>query len=328
MGLSVMSAVNQGGAFERPPGLAQLEARKAEIAAELAKAVRAAVARNDTDHPAFHGCIDWHSAVHGTWALAAYMRMTGDRQDQALIAASLTPDNLAAERAHLRAHLDFEMPYGRAWFLRLAVEHKSAFAGDDALRPMADEVLASMLGYYRRVVPDPNRGSYASDSWALINMHAYAEWAGDTAALERIRALATAHFIERAGECDYALETGHFMGVGTNRAWLASKVLTQEAFDAWAEAFFRRSGMPKPVTSPINWHHHGLNFNRAWALAQLHAASGSPDAKAAYLAAYVAHFRETYETPRLWRGSYRGVGHWVPQFGMLALQPLFARAAK
>ena len=72
MGLSVMSAVNQGGAFERPPGLAQLEARKAEIAAELAKAVRAAVARKDTGHAAFHGCIDWHSAVHGAWALAAY----------------------------------------------------------------------------------------------------------------------------------------------------------------------------------------------------------------------------------------------------------------
>jgi hypothetical protein len=315
-----MSAVNQ--TCEGPPGLAELEAGKAQIAAELAKAVRAAVARNDTDHPAFHGCIDWHSAVHGTWALTAYMRMTGDRQDDALIEASLSLETIAAELATLRARPDFEMPYGRAWFLRLACEHKRA-AGSEALQPMAEEVLASMLGYYRRVVPDPNRGSYASDSWALINMHDYAECAGNVAALETVRALVASHFIERQGECDYAPDTGHFMCVGTNWAWLASKVLAQDAFDGWAEAFFRRSGMPKPVTGPVNWHHHGLNFSRAWGLARLAAASGSPDAREAYLAAYVAHFRETYETPRLWRGSYRGVGHWVPQFGMLALQPLF-----
>ena len=85
----------------------------------------------------------------------------------------------------------------------------------------------------------------------------------------------------------------------------------------------RSSGLPRPVTQPVNWHHHGLNFSRAWGLWGLHAASGSAKAKDAYLAAYVAHVRESYENPELWRGSYQGVGHWVPQFGMFALQPLF-----
>ena len=86
--------------------------------------------------------------------------------------------------------------------------------------------------------------------------------------------------------------------------------------------------MPQPVTRPLSWHHHGLNFSRAWGLWHLHAASGRAEQREAYLAAYIAHFREGYERPALWRGSYEGVGHWVPQFGMLALQPLFGDSGR
>lgn len=302
--------------------LAPLLEARVEIARALAEHIRRGVTRTDTGHAAFHGCLDWHSAVHGVWALVAYSRMTGDRQDEPLIAELLSPGKLTAERAFLRDHPGFEMPYGRAWFLRLAREHELAF-GNGGLRPMAEDVLASLRAHYGARPPDPRRGSYASDSWALINMHDYAAWSADAAARETIRGWVDAHFVNAAEGCDYAPETGHFMAVCTNWAWLVSKVLPQGRFDAWAEAFFARPGLPRPVTHPVNWHHHGLNFSRAWGLSALHAASGSASAKQAYLEACVAHFRETYDNPALWRGSYEGVGHWVPQFGMLALQPLF-----
>jgi Protein of unknown function (DUF2891) len=325
-GLLAMSVVNQSNAADTPQVLAPLLEHKAKIAAELAKTVRVCVARKDTGHPAFHGCIDWHSAVHGVWALTAYARMTGDKQDAPLIAATLGTGKIAAERNYLRAHPDFEMPYGRAWFLRLADEQLAS--GDDSLKPMADEVLASMLAYYRKRAPDPRRGSYASDAWALINMHDYAAATSDATALAAIRGWVEAHFVKNQSSCDYALETGEFMAVCTNWAWLVSKVLVGQEFDSWASAFFERSGLPRPVLQPVNWHHHGLNFSRAWGLWHLYAASGQASARQAFLEAYVAHFRQTYERPQQWRGSYEGVGHWVPQFGMLALQPLFAPAAK
>jgi hypothetical protein len=113
------------------------------------------------------------------------------------------------------------------------------------------------------------------------------------------------------------------MAVCTNWAWLVSRVLTQDQFDRWAEAFFARLGLARPVAQPSNWHHHGLNFSRSWGLYALHVASDSASAKRAYLQAYIAHFRATFDDAALWRGNYEGVGHWVPQFGMLALQPLF-----
>jgi len=322
VGLLAMFVGSEGRAAEPPRVLLPFVEAKADIAKELASTVHRCVSRKDTDHHTFHGCIDWHSAVHGVWALTAYSRMTGDKQHEALIARTLSPGNIAAERDFIRARGDFEMPYGRAWFLRLAREHQLAF-DSDALKPMAEEVLASLLAYYRRRRPDPRRGSYESDSWALINMHDYASWSQNAPALEAVRGWVDAHFVNYDGACDYGLEAGHFMAVCTNWAWLVSKVLDQAQFDSWASAFFARPGLPRPVTQPANWHHHGLNFSRAWGLWGLYSASGSAAAKQAYLDAYVAHFRETYERPARWRGSYEGVGHWVPQFGILALQPLF-----
>jgi hypothetical protein len=304
---------------------ALIEARR-EIARELVEPVRAAVVRRDTGHAAFHGCVDWHSAVHGVWALAAYRRMTGDTLCDALLEQTLRPETLAAERTLLSARPDFEMPYGRAWFLRLAREHE-LLMGNGALqpilRPTAREVLASMLAYYAARAPDPRRGSYASDSWALINMLDYARWCGDAAAEAAVCGLVEAHFLAFGSGCDYGPEAGHFMAVATNWAWLVSKVQPREGFACWQQGFFGRAGLPRPVAWPANWHHHGLNFSRAWGLWALSAAGAPGAAGEACLAAYAAHFRAAYETPALWRGSYRGVGHWVPQFGMLAVQPLF-----
>jgi hypothetical protein len=300
---------------------ALLEARTT-VATELVLPIGKCVARRDTGHDAFHGCIDWHSAVHGSWALIAYANMTGDNRYGPLLSHTLDRGRVASERALLRASFEFEMPYGRAWFLRLAREHEARHR-DGALKPMADDVLASLMAYYRGRRPNPRSGSYRSDSWALINMHDYAAWSGDGAALDAIRGWVHAHFVPHSGGCDYDLEIGHFMAVCTNWAWLVSKVLEPGRFDRWADAFFERPGLPSPVTRPLNWHHHGLNFSRAWGLWGLHTASASASRKRAFLHAYVAHFRATYEKPAHWRGSYEGVAHWVPQFGMLALQPLF-----
>src|SRR5262245_34376899 len=61
----------------QPPSLAPLAERKNAIAADLARQAALCSARRDTDHFAFKGCIDWHSAVHGVWALLAYEKATG-----------------------------------------------------------------------------------------------------------------------------------------------------------------------------------------------------------------------------------------------------------
>src|SRR6202008_2949034 len=55
------------------------------------------VLRHDTIHPAFHGCIDWHSACHAIWALLAYRGQSGDPRYDAIVDSILMPAKIEAE---------------------------------------------------------------------------------------------------------------------------------------------------------------------------------------------------------------------------------------
>src|SRR5262249_33537440 len=79
-------------------------------------------------HPAFYGCFDWHSAVHGHWMLVRLLRTRLALPEAAAIRAALdanlTAANLAAEVAYFAApnRASYERPYGWAWLLQLAAE--------------------------------------------------------------------------------------------------------------------------------------------------------------------------------------------------------------
>src|SRR5262249_57786098 len=55
-------------------------------------------------HPAFYGCLDWHSAVHGHWMLARLLRTQPALREAAAIraalGANLTAANIAGEVAY------------------------------------------------------------------------------------------------------------------------------------------------------------------------------------------------------------------------------------
>lgn len=300
-----------------PQGLLDLYKERKGIAEALGEAIANCVGRSDTDRPAFHGCVDWHSSVHGVWALIAYSRATGDQQYDWLVQSVLTPETVAAERNYLARNPQFELPYGRAWFLRLAVEYKLRY-GDDLLAGMAGDVFKSLMERYKTRKINPSSGAYDSDSWALINMYDYAKAERDEASLQTMKEWITKSFAQPGASCKASWEGTEFMAVCANWAWLASRVLTGQALKDWADAFFR-GGLPKPVSAPKGWHAYGLNFSRAWGLWRLYQATG--DNK--YADVYVAHFREAYGKPANWRGEYLGVGHWVPQFGMFAILSLY-----
>src|SRR5512135_1266617 len=86
-------------------------------------------------HPAFYGCFDWHSSVHGHWMLVRLLRaLPGWPDDPAVrsaLAANLTREKLQAERAYLDGpnRRSFERTYGWTWLLKLAEE---LYLWDDA----------------------------------------------------------------------------------------------------------------------------------------------------------------------------------------------------
>src|SRR5881628_4153790 len=91
--------------------------------------------------PAFYGCYDWHSSVHGHWLLVRLLRtfpnasFAGAARDA--LRKSLTAENLKQEAAYIRGEgrASFERPYGLAWLLQLCAELREW--DDDQAREMA-----------------------------------------------------------------------------------------------------------------------------------------------------------------------------------------------
>jgi hypothetical protein len=308
-----------GSAAQVPSSLAPLLEQKESIVSDLARQVAYCSQRRDNpQYPAFKGCIDWHSSVHGIWALVAYERATGNRQYAPLVSSILARDALALERDHLRQSLQFEMPYGRAWFLRLAIDHHKLTGADDLL-PFADDVASSMRDYYRSHTIDRFSGAYRSDSWALINLLDYARHRHFSDLETELIGWIKTSFVDANPKCSFDRERGEFMAICTNWAALVSRVLDRQSYAQWLDKFIATNGLPVAIARPNGDHEYGLNFSRAWGLWDIYDKTGREDV----IKAYAEHLERGLTPASNWRGSYTAVGHWVAQFGMFAAQPLF-----
>ncbi len=300
-----------------------LRQNKEQIALALTVPIAACVQRYDTAHAAFHGCIDWHSAVHGTWALVAYTAMTNDRRYEPLIHQTLTEQNLAEEAALLKENEAFENPYGRAWLLRLGLEYEHRYH-NGRLQPIAEIAAASLLAHYQQNPPNPRSVEYNNAAWALINLVDYYEFIKEADQAGAVKKLIRTYFVDDQEGCDAEHDRDGFMAICTNWAWAASKVMTHEEFTQWAKAFIPIDKLPQPITDPLTAHDYGLNFSRAWGLWEVYLVTKQPQ----YLESYVKHFSAAFDTPDNWRGDYGTIGHWVPQFGLFALQALFGSPSR
>ena len=281
---------------------------------DLAAITREALQRHDTDAPVFHGCCDWHSAVHGHWALMRVMRATGDRQDEAFLRASLTREGLAKEVASLDNDPGFEMPYGRAWFLRMAIEHDDVFH-DDTVREAASAVADSLFHYLGKLPRTPYRGEYDNDSWALVQLSAWARHVGDTERLAEIDRWIREDFLASRARLasDDDPRRREFFSRWGNWAYLVARTQPDDALRAWYAD--HPLGDPDPVWRLGSAHHLGMDWSRAWAIGTLARRLEDPSLRWSYL----RHVEAGLEQRGLYAGRYLEYDHWVPQFAVYAL---------
>jgi hypothetical protein len=227
--------------------------------------------------PAFYGCYDWHSSVHGHWMLARVAHLYPDlpfsERALAALSKSITPGHIAQETAYLNAtgRATFERPYGLAWLLALAQElreMKSPLAGTiRALELAAVERLSAWLPKLSHPV---RSGEHSQTAFALGLALDYADSA-DPALAALIRQRARGFFeSDKACPASYEPSGEDFLSPCLAEADLMRRVLSPAAFSKWLSQFLPALPFePLVVTDPSDGklaHLDGLNLSRAWML--------------------------------------------------------------
>jgi Protein of unknown function (DUF2891) len=293
-------------------------------------------------HPAFHGCYDWHSAVHTHWLLVRLLRRHAGAIDRAaavaVLDAHLTTANLAAEAAVLRAEPSFERPYGWAWLLALAAECAQAAADlaparrwTAALAPAADVVAGLVLDWLARAGRPVRDGTHASTAFALGLLHDAGESLGRDELVAAVRSSVQDWFVpDRDAPLAWEPSGQDFLSPGLSEADLVRRVLPSDAFAGWLTSFWPAlgAGGPRVLLEPVAvldrtdgqlGHLDGLNLSRAAALARLAAALPAGDPRTPVLAASAAAHRSA-GLAALAEDGYAST-HWLGTFAMLALEP-------
>ena len=287
--------------------------------------------------PAFYGCYDWHSDVHGHWLLVRLLRLFPHAPFAAPARAALertfTAPNIGAEVAYLKAEgrAPFERPYGLAWLLRLAAELR-AWDDPDARRwrttlaPLETEAAIRLANWLPKLHYPIRIGEHDQTAFSFGLIW---DWAG-IAQDARMRALlqdAAQRFYLKDRNCPLAYEPSgeDFLSPCIAEADFMRRALPPPAFAAWLAEFLPQiptkggsswltPGVVTDRSDPKLAHIDGLNLSRAWMLQGI--AQGLPATdprRPALLSASRQHAEAAL--PFVTGEHYEG-GHWLGTFAV------------
>ena len=285
--------------------------------------------------PAFCGCYDWHSSVHGHWLLArlsrTYPKAPFAADARKALQQSLTAAKIKQEATYLAAkgRSSFERPYGLAWLLQLCAElHEwddpMAHQLSENLQPL-ERAAVQRLSSWLPKLSDPVRiGEHDQTAFALGLMLDYARAVGN-ADFEKIAADAARRFFfdDKDGPLSYEPSGEDFLSPCLAEADVMRRILSSDEFATWLSRFLPQiptnAGSPwlAPVISPDPSdpklaHLDGLNLSRAWMLEGI--ASGLPandSRRPALEAAAATHAKAGLAAVT---GEHYEGGHWLGSF--------------
>lgn len=290
-------------------------------------------------HPAFYGCFDWHSSVHGHWMLTRLLRLHPDLPSAGEIRARLeshfSSEAIAEEARYMEraSARSFERPYGWAWTLRLACELDG---WDDAqskqwrehIRPLETRVVERLIDYLGKLTHPVRTGVHPNTAFALAESLDYARRTGRKDLETTVLARSRAYFLKDRS-CPFAYEPSgeDFFSPCLEEADLMRRVLPREEFSFWLLRFWpelsrakKAALSPAVVTDPTDpklVHLDGLNLTRAWTLKGIAAALTSGDPRRSILEkTALAH--EKAGLGRVSSGNYEGE-HWLASFAVYLL---------
>lgn len=285
-------------------------------------------------HPAFYGCFDWHSSVHGHWMLVRLLKLFPNLPQNEEIRQKLA-ENLSAENIRVEVALfnglnnSFERTYGWAWLLQLQAELLSwedplGKALAENLRPLA----ARVTGLYKMYLPKMNYpvrvGEHTNLAFGLRLAYDYAALAGDRELVDVITETAL-RFYAQDRDCPLSWEPGgaDFLSPCLEEADLMWRIMPTADYQKWVTRFLPRlfeksfhldPGTVSDRTDGKLVHLDGLNLSRAWCL---YGIAKHTDRNTAHLLGLAQTHLEA-ALPHVASGEYMGE-HWLASFAVYAL---------
>ncbi len=287
--------------------------------------------------PAFYGCYDWHSSVHGHWLLARLARTFPQASfaapARAALQQSLTPEHIKAEVAYIKGEgrASFERPYGLAWLMQLGQELREwndpvahQLAGN--LKPLEDAAKQRLSDWLPKLTNPIRIGEHNQTAFSFGLLLDGARGEGDKK-FEALLVGKIREFYVKDQNCPLAYEPSgeDFLSPCLAEADVVRRVMSKEEFQAWLTKFLPqiptdgKGGWLTPaiVTDPSDpklAHLDGLNLSRAWMMEGIMSGLPGNDPRLpAIRAAAMAHGMKGLDAVT---GAHYEGGHWLGSFAV------------
>jgi len=289
-------------------------------------------------HPAFYGCFDWHSAVHGHWSIVSLLKHFPNLEDKARIIeklkANLSKENIITEVVYFDGihNKSYERTYGWAWVLKLAEELHTwddplAKELETNLQPLTDLMVHKYIEFLPKLNYPIRVGEHSNTAFGLTFAYDYAKTVNQEELMAVIEKRSRDFYLSDAN-CPISWEPSgfDFLSPCLEEAAIMKRVLPKDEFRTWINNFLPQlsdknfnieTGKVSDRTDGKLVHLDGVNFSRAWSLNII--AKNIPEFK--HLK-NIANLHINYSLPSIVGDNYEG-GHWLGSFAIYALNSVF-----
>ncbi|CAM3985237.1 MULTISPECIES: DUF2891 domain-containing protein [Flavobacterium] len=287
-------------------------------------------------HPAFYGCFDWHSSVHGHWSLVYLLNNFDDLKNKdeiiSKLQVNLSKENIDFEIAYFNKNHEksYERTYGWNWLLKLQLElekSKLKFAKPLAenLKPLTELLIERYSEFLPKLRYPIRVGTHSNTAFGLTYAWDYAMHTNNVAFQDVIKENALRMYASDEN-CPFSWEPSgtDFLSPCMEEIGLMQRVLSEKEFLTWMRKF-----APNLFKNKFEWetakvsdrtdghlvHLDGLNFSRAW---NLYALYNKYPRTFSHLKK-IADIHLQFSLPSVVDGNYEGE-HWLASFALKAFE--------